>query len=508
MPKASLSTLTLGLIVAASSLALPAQVSADLDMKANLYLTLSKILLGTAKEPKNMLGEKGTAPDATLVLACPGFPIPEGGLNTSDPADMVFINQTLDIVPGLNAYYVSSGKRYSDIYGHILNSAKVTPANYGDGEPAELKGLIAKLDPTTDLMVKYYDLETSYSTAVDARNQALANKKAMEEAHRAKLNLDQPVPLVSSALDRAVNKVLAPYTAMKGQIAPDVARLRYLINKGSDLWWNGLVDRFNNQITADSDVKPLAVTFPKPEDWAAKSTWTTFSWKASSKANSSEFSQKQLEAAMSYSAGPVSLSISGGFDNKDQSAAAQDDSTEISVDLMRVAVYRPWMDYQVFQDTHWDYQGDPNVPHSGIISDGRPPMPTDGSLPNTGVMPWIIDQVWLAKNLVVSGKWVAKYASAMDHKAHAEASGGYGPFSFSASYSQQDKKNKDGKTDTEQTIKAEGIQVIGFTCTTVPRSPTFAGDATSTKNPENRPKHPSRPSIPAVPGALTHAVTQ
>jgi hypothetical protein len=445
-----LTTLSLSLLVTggAALLADPAAGNAG-DPQARLFSALSLIMLGPRPDPH--------LPKSSLIMAVPGFPIPDAGLDTRNPSDCVFLNQTLDMIPTRSPYYLASGRRYSDVYNRILNESAVQQPALSPEDQKDLADAKAVLDPRGAKAIAYRSCQDAYNAAVDARNASLGNGNGATEAQ-------------TDAVTRTWNNWRDAGFYNESNLA-QVAFNR-IVNKGAASWWSELLDTMNVRNT--DTATPMVVTFPAPEKWGATSrTWAHFHWAANTGSTLTGSSDPNLPAAAAYSAGGLDLPAQGAWNKQAASVVASDSSTVIDVELLRVAVYRPWLDTNVFSSTAWDYQGK-MIRKGQFFSDGNP-LAT-----NTGIMPVLINQIWLARNLTVTGKWVPTYADAMTTAAKAHLKVSYGPFNLSGGHRQPVAISHPEAGSQEDCIVAKGVQVIAFIGSTVPRCPSFVPEPTAT----------------------------
>jgi hypothetical protein len=466
MPKAVPTVLTLSLLLGGtqSLQAADAPASPAPDAMTRLFAKLEAVMLGNP-DPK-------TGPAGQIIMAVPGFPIPDAGLDSTNPGDMVFLNNTLDAIPGKSLYYVDSGKTYSGVYADILNNSMVPAANYTAADLAQMDILKKDLDPAGEKMKAYTLHQAAYNAAVSLLN---SFTYPLDPKQKVTTSLPNPDGSAGEPKDYSRAEAVAILSrarndwnnfGFKNLIETDENNLNTYNNRGSGQWWNSLTTLMSTHM-ADTN-SPVVITYPKPENWGSNCTWTKFTFSKSDQVKSSSANSKSVEAAASYSGGGFNLSASGAWSKENQSAFAGDASTSIEVELARVVVYRPWMDTNVFHSKAWDYQGT-------LLSDNNTSVVSDGGdlLHNTGIMPLIIDQVWLARNLKVHGHWATLAADAMKQNINANLAVSYGPFALTGSYSQSDESHNWSSHAIDDGIEADGIQAIAFLCSVVPPCPSF-----------------------------------
>ena len=449
LPPLSLSLILVGAPV------LRAEASNMANM-VSLYNFLNQIMLGKQ--------EAGTPrAQASLIMAIPGFPIPEKGLDMTNKTDRETLDGLLDTMPAPEAHYVSSHQKYSDIYFDIINNSKTQAVTRTKAEQERYDALQAELKhPVLDgegktiqegseVMTMYLMKEGAFLDAVDARNAELAKNKG-ESSRRT---------------DSRVINALSDWKTSGFMARVKAANVEFnaLTNRGAAQWWSKLLDDVTLRSTDDKTPKQL--TFPRPENWGEDNGWTTFSWSAAESASSSNSHSKEVQAQAEYSSAGLNVTASGGWSKQTAEAMMANSTASLKMDLKRVLIMRPWMDYRVFTSKAWEYSGDLLTKDHPLFSDGQP------MASNKGLMPIIIDQVWLARNVVLSGTWEKKTASAMKQAIEAHVSVSYGPFSFSGGYKQQDQENASSSQTQSSSLSTDGIQVIAYVVTPVPKCPEF-----------------------------------
>ena len=410
------------------------------DPLTSLFSALNQILV-CGPDPK------GPAP--TLIMAMPGFAIPDGGLDPTRPDDRVFLDHTLDTIPKPQATYLGSGRTYSGVYQDLLDHAEVQQAVYTPQERTRIAGYRSDLDPAGDQMKAYRIYQKAYDEAVDALHAQVAAQG--------------PGVPPSRVLTDAVATALTAWET-KGNLTrlkAEAAAFNTLLNRGAAVWWSDLLDTMT--LRAADGTTPLATTYPKPEHWGKGCTWTQFHWSAAGRARAGE----DDPGARTLRALLEERPAEGAWTRDLARAAALDGSTVVDVELARVVIYRPWLDENVFTSRAWKYVGSQLPGDAPWVSDGEPPGR------NTGIMPLMIEQLWLARKLHLQADWVARGGPALRDAVRAHQSASFGPFSLSADDAHRVKGASNATRIQDNALTADGIQVIAFLCTTVPKCPDF-----------------------------------
>lgn len=443
MRRATMTGLVLGLIVAAA----PAPLRADdkADMLKNLYAKLARIITGGDPNATNM-----------LILSCPGFSVPATGLDVSNNNDMVFLAKTLNAIPNPNPFYSASRGTYTEIYGRIMAEKALDPPTLSEAERATLTAAMNHVSRKNKDMIEYTKYRKAFNLAQAAVNSATnaLNKKMGER--------------VDSTLLEDVREARENWIkdGKKNEIEAELNTIRELSNRGGGPWWNELEANYQDMKTQMKAGTPAVDTYPPAGNWGTKdsegnptSSWTTFTWSASENTKDSSYSSKEMEAASAYSSGAISVRAEGGFNKLAQDASAADKKMTISVSLMRVGVYRSWLDMSIFEMTNWSFPD--------MLSNGDPTRPA-------GLMPLMINEILLAKDLQVSGDWAKKSASKKELSFHVGVEGSFGPFSMSAKYAQKDTSASNMAAAGSESIVNPDVQVIGFICSPLPKAPNWS----------------------------------
>jgi hypothetical protein len=176
---------------------------------------------------------------------------------------------------------------------------------------------------------------------------------------------------------------------------------------------------------------------PPYEQWASASGWVDWSFQES------ELALQPARTGSLPSAGTPSAST----------LALSKGAFKVTGRFKRVEIIRHWLDQELFRSRTWKLAKSSPIK---LISAGQP------ALADPGVMPYLPVGLLLAKDLEISGAW-----SRQDLDKFASGSGTIGPFSLGGPKAKATVLEHNGQLS----IKAEGIQVIGFLCDVLPKVP-------------------------------------
>lgn len=193
--------------------------------------------------------------------------------------------------------------------------------------------------------------------------------------------------------------------------------------------------------------------------------WTKFSFSSSDYARHS--SSKYTSYGGGASAGFLGIGASAGYQHKDSSKNQKINASnfKLTFEMCQVPIVRPWLKTPFLTSKAWKLDpGSPEVQSRGEFL-------SDGAVPPNGILPAYPTAVLFIRNLVLDfGKYNSEYASIFKSD-KAETSVGWGPFSVDAHYSSGSYKSDLTSHSETQGISVRGMQIIGFNCHVLPKSP-------------------------------------
>jgi len=139
--------------------------------------------------------------------------------------------------------------------------------------------------------------------------------------------------------------------------------------------------------------------------------------------------------------------------------------------MAQVPIVRPWFKLAFLLSRSWRYdQNNPEAKDESI---------SDGNKPPKGKMPAIPTSIIFVRDLNLSFGESSGFSSfvAESESSHVSAGGGFGwgPFSLGGSYSRSSSsgssERKQGYKFSNQGMSIDGMQVVGFKCHVLPKSP-------------------------------------
>jgi hypothetical protein len=363
---------------------------------------------------------------AFLILANPGIGITEAELQ-----DTYEISALVDQIPALSMAYSQSGFLCSEIYGNVLDRAQTTKfQKMADRERAIAARLVlfdkSRPGQATAAYAAYLQYESDYVAALDAKGIAEAEYRSS----------GAPVP---GGLEQAVATALKNWRDLghKEKIETAEADLQAFFDTSTRILFQGLKTQFlNSEVEGRKRTWHPVLTHPPLKQWLTGPGWRIWRFHVADARRS-----LPKEGALP----PLQ-----GFQ---PDAIPPRTSLDLSVEVKRVTIARPWMDMGIFSAHTWFL---PAEDAYSAISAG------DLRAKNPGVMPIVVTGLLLARNLTLTGSSFDKTPARV------------GPFAVKlmALPGRPAPASKHAKTNPDATISAPDPQIIGFFCQTVPKSPT------------------------------------
>lgn len=434
-----LTTLAAGLVVLTAQA--PAHAQEAAGGLAKLYGNLSAVLC------------QGTDASSILIMSSPGLPLSQS-FDTTNDDDLDILNTLADYVPKAGPYFMpNGGQRYSVIYKTILDqNQRALPVPLSQAEKDQLaadRKLVSPDSPERQAYDKYSD----------RYDEALTNFE----------NAQQGGKTPSQSVIKKKNDALKDWgnNGYKKDIEAATDRIRMLTSKDGGAWWTMLNDKLSGAQKGDNYT---ATYFPKANTWndMTLTDWTSFKFKTSDTSKSTSSSASSIQAAASYSRGPVDVGVSFSKDDFTADQALDASDFEISFEIKRVNIYRKWMDVNVFSNNTWWW---PNSVHLGTLSFGN----LKDNIGKAPAMPCLVTSFFLCRKLTMKSKFFSDHASQFSHSMDVHAHVSVGPFSASGGYSKKDTGTQAKTSLAEGAISCDGVQIIGYLATIPPACPSAPG---------------------------------
>jgi hypothetical protein len=232
----------------------------------------------------------------------------------------------------------------------------------------------------------------------------------------------------------------------------------------------------NAKLTGIASGSDFYYTSLVPASFATATGWTEFNF---SSGDIQSFSNSNFSSSKWQAQGGASwLGIFGGAGHASRGASRSEytsnfntDTFNLSFEIGQAIINRPWFKRHFLSSKSWRF--DQNNPET------KSEMLSDGGMPPKGMLPAYPTAVIFIRNLHLSLGHSEGFQSFMnEHTTSSVGGGGYvnfGPIHLGGSYSrmtaQGSTEAKNGYKWQDQGMHVPGMQVIGFKCNVLPKSP-------------------------------------
>lgn len=441
----------IGVFLIAQPLVASAQ-DRNAELMKNIYNKMESILgVGDVSASK---------PSGLFVMAAPGLAL-DPKLNTDVPEEQGRLVQLLDVVMQPGWIYRASDLRVSGIYQSILTNNETASFPLSAVENKQLanaRALVFKPGKKSSFTIEFQ----KYQDTRDDLAQALAD---VQDFQRSNPNRTIP-PKLTSRLKRADEAYRL--LGNKNEMSAAKSTIDNLESRNPAVYWARLKEQYSdNTFQALVGLEPRYTLSPTYKSWFDDSqSWGKYT-----------LSDKELQVQTSSSHTSISGGVGGGwgmfsfggnYGKTETSTRVNIDGKDyqLSFELLRVNLTRPWMDGSVFRSTTWRWQ--PNAEIQQLISDGGD---VNNGVTPTGVMPLLATELILARKVSITAGWASDLKTTFDSQTTVSGRAGWGP--FSGSYSRTDivaNTSSDVKI-TGNTITFDSPQIIGYLVNVLPKSP-------------------------------------
>ncbi len=380
-----------------------------------------------------------------------------------------------DESPALEPIYKETGKSVSSLYGQVVHADVITPpedpAAKAEFEKAKDvlfdRGMIINSlgeeeegDVESALFLNYMVKAEAYESAVTSFIEGFLGLDMTLPADQKRWALLGP--RLRGPVDRAwkawgaahKGKVEAALATMNQYRASSVAKVFADAGANFELAKNG---------SSIPNMADWYTTLAYPANWFAPSAtgYVQVTVDSNDLYTSSSSSHSSWSASGGLNLGLFSVGGGGGGSRSYQRMSSETKNFSLSFEFMRVTIRRPWLDASLFEIGNWYLEGRPR----SWLSNGK------GDPTNNGAFPLMPVGLIVARNVSVTATW-----GQSDFELITSASGGgggfsLGPFSFGGRTSSSSTSQRFQSSWDKKTVKAPGIQIVGFINRVVPLSP-------------------------------------
>ena len=405
-----------------------------------------------------------------LILANPGVALDPALHPETSQSDRRSLSRVLDHLPGPSFVYQEMPYALSRVYSDVLQYHDVPVVTMSEQQKRDLKtanrtlfrdGNPAKGDSSKVAAYKKYG--SIYEDRVNAT-----------ESHRAH---DGSVP------DQFVNaqqSALQDWEKVGFKNEVDLARVarNNLTSLDPQLWFQDLFGAYTaaqESPGTPDQFEPIGL-LPSYSSWPNLSGWTKITLSGTEIASLQPTGELHIfrpldQAKIVHSAdvdfGPFHFGGSSTTTNNQTNSTPEEPISNISMEVLRVSLDRPWLDYLVFRSKLWRWSHSSPLA-SSLISDGATPP---GSITADILMPYVPTAVLVSRNVRIESKRLTANAQTLTQHINSGTEIRIGPFVIGGSYQQDVTKEKAKAMVSADAIAIPGYQIIGWYCEALPKSP-------------------------------------
>jgi hypothetical protein len=377
----------------------------------------------------------------TFVMALPGIPL-DPTIDLTQPDDVRALYTLLNFVPTGDVTGQNSSDKMSDIYLRVLDGSKNLVEN---PKKPQLQQEADALETRWGGMYEaYFQYQQAYLTAQSAANVAAAKHLPTKEA------LQSTADQAKAAWELSSKGHKTQYELLRS----NWKKLLFDIEGGEP--WAARRAKYD---TADNQGFPV-FTWPRYSAWQSDNGWMAVSFSSSDLQRSEHHSTVQWGGSAGFFG--FGARASGGTTvNTSQESL---DKLSISFEVKRVLIDRPWLDASVFRSKKWTWKDPAETP----ISYGH--FNTTLRL-FEGRMPLLPTSIVLIRKVKLSSNWGSTVANEIRTGMGAAGGFSFGPFSIGGSYGNSSHDSSQRVQVTDAGIEIPDVQIIGWICDILPKSP-------------------------------------
>ncbi|MCA6079118.1 hypothetical protein [Fulvivirga sedimenti] len=191
--------------------------------------------------------------------------------------------------------------------------------------------------------------------------------------------------------------------------------------------------------------------------------WTEFTFKSSDYASHYKFDSKKGGGGGGLSLGFFNIGGTGSYEEQKSTRKIDTSNFSLSFKICQVAISRPWFNVNYLTSKYWRFDESNPEFKDNFISDGK--NPPDGMIPA-----YTTTAIFVKDLNLYFGERNSEFASEMK-----KASGGgfvsWGPFHAGGKYESASREYDSSVEFDSQGIRIKGMQLIGFKCHKMDKSP-------------------------------------
>jgi hypothetical protein len=344
--------------------------------------------------------------------------------------------------------------RISDIYNAVLTRASLPQKQLTAGQQQEAKDIRQWLSDNTG----------TYNTF---RDMYFAARRAREQEEN---NPQSDGTLLGELRQKESDAEAAWESAGQRRTWEDMnARLADIEKTNPVRIWDDLRRQFNQNKKNAPKGPYVQVYFEPPVvQWGSSATsWASFE-RTVSESDSYQYShQTAWSGGASAGWGLWSFGAGASGSTNYQKYISNTSTMKVKFEYLRVLLNRPWIDELVFTYQFWTWSklfGFKYLSDGGNLAANPPLRPL-------GIMPVLPKSLIVVRNVELSANFTHDDQTLIQSQFSASASGGWGPFSISGSYSESTSEKRVQASFDGTTIRINQPQVIGYAAMLLPKTP-------------------------------------
>jgi hypothetical protein len=253
----------------------------------------------------------------------------------------------------------------------------------------------------------------------------------------------------------------------KSAIESRQAQLASITNRDLSLWKADLVDRFETSRLTDALGQEFFFATLVPTGFAfSNQGWSEFEMSEKDVETFSRLKSTQFDASGKVNWGL--FSVGGGASGASSSKLEVQKASNVTLkySVAQIPIVRPWFDPTFLESRAWRLA--PSAVDLTFLSDGGDPK---RDIPPKGMLVGYPTSVIFLKDVLINFDEMQDEKSELNKQLKTKASGGWGPLKLGGTYT-RDGQVKEVKTSfSKDGFKVEGLQIIGFRCHLLNKSP-------------------------------------
>lgn len=396
-----------------------------------------------------------------LIIAAPGIQL-DSTLNPNKPEDRRKIAELFDVAPQGSWVYRASARTASSIYKIVLDNHEAPLVTLSATQKAQLAAA-EKVIYSDSTKKNYSEAYLRYRKARENLQTALGN---VQDYQRANPDISIPAKL-KNELEKARDdlKLLGDQT----KIVAAKSTIDNLSNLDPAAYWGRLTSLYtDNTFPVGGTDVPIYELNPSYKSILDNSqSWT--SYKLDDKAVTTYSNSSHTSISGGLGGGWGLFSFGGNYGHSETATHLSIDGKDfqLSFELLRVSIHRPWMDGNVFSSGSWRWQPG-SILDNQLISNGAD---VDAGAMLKGVMPILPTEAVIARNVTLTANWTTDIKNTFESQTTTSVRAGWGPFSGRYTRTDQVASADTSVKVSGNTITFEKPQLIGYLVDVLPESP-------------------------------------